>query len=43
METHTVKEGYNDFKTQHYAQWQVAAFRLPATQQEAPGWLDAPP
>ena len=37
-----MKESYNDFETQHYVQWQVAAFRLPAAQQEASGWWDAP-
>ena len=43
MGTHLVKEGYNDFMAQHYAQWQVAAFRLPAALLEASGWWDAPP
>ena len=38
-----VKEGYDDYEAQHYAQWQVVAFRLPATKQEASGWWDAPP
>ena len=43
MGSDIVKEGYSDYKTQHYAQWQVVAFMLPATQQEATGWWDALP
>ena len=35
-------EGNNNFKAWHYAQWQVAAFRLPTAQQEAWGWWDPP-
>ena len=41
--THAVHEGYDNYSAQHYALWQVAAFRLPLAQQEASGWWDAPP
>ena len=36
-----VKEGHRNYEFQHSVLWQVAAFRLPATQQEASGWWDA--
>ena len=42
MGSHIVKEGYSDYKAQHYVQWQVATFRLPAIQ-EASGWWDVLP
>ena len=34
---------HNDHTTQHYGLWKVTAFRLPLSQQEAPGWWDSPP
>ena len=36
-----VHKGHNDPAAQHYALWQVAAFRLPVVQQEE--WWDVPP
>ena len=38
-----VEETDNDSQVLHYASWQVAAFWLPATQEEASWWWDAPP
>ena len=40
---HIVQEGYNDPAAQHFALWQVVAFKLPVAQQEASGWWDSPP
>ena len=40
--SHIVKEGYSNYKAEHYAQCQAVAFRLLATQQEALGWLESP-
>ena len=40
---HIAQEGHNNFAAQHYAIWQVAAFRLHVAQQEASGWWDNPP
>ena len=34
---------HNDPAAQHYALWQVAAFRLPVAQQKASGWWDTLP
>ena len=36
-----MQEEYDEYSTQHYALWQVAAFRLPLVQHEASGWWDA--
>ena len=38
-----VEEGHSDYQVQHFMLWQVAAFRLPAAQQEASRWWDALP
>ena len=38
-----VKEGHSDYQVQNFVLWQAAAFRLPAIQQEASRWWDAPP
>ena len=38
-----MQEGHSDPAAQHFALWQVAAFRLPVVQQEASGWWDTPP
>ena len=43
MGSQIIREGLRNSKTLHYAQLQVAAFRLPATQQEAFGWWDVLP
>ena len=43
MGENIVRECHTDAKAQDYAQWQVVAFILPLTQQEASGWWDAPP
>ena len=40
---HIMRECHTNAEAQHYAQWQVVAFSLPFTQQEAFGWGDAPP
>ena len=40
---HIVWENFSEPEALHYAQWQVAAFRLSLSQQEALGWWDAPP
>ena len=42
MGSHIVWESLCDTKELHYAQWQVAAFRLALAQNEALGWWDAP-
>ena len=39
---HVIQGEHDEHTTQHYALWQVTAFRLPLTQQEASGWWDAP-
>ena len=39
----TMRECLNTPEALHYAWWQVAAFRLPLTQQEALGWWEASP
>ena len=38
-----LQKEYDEYSTQHYASWQVSAFRLPLAQQEASGWWDVPP
>ena len=43
MGSQIVREGLSDSEALHYTQWQVVAFKLRATQQEALGWWDAPP
>ena len=43
MGSQMVREGLSDFKALHYAQWQLAAFRMPAAKQEALGSWDTPP
>ena len=40
---HTIWENFSEPEALHYAQWQAVAFRLPAAQQEALGWWEAPP
>ena len=40
---HIVQEGHNNPADQHFALWQVAAFRLPVAQHGASGWWDTPP
>ena len=38
-----MRECYTDAEALHYAQWQMAVFRLPLAQQDGSGWWDAPP
>ena len=38
-----MQAGHSNPAAQHFALWQVAAFRLPVVQHEASGWWDAPP
>ena len=43
MGEHIMRECNLNDEVQHYAIWQVVAFRLPLAQQDALGWWDAPP
>ena len=42
MEECIVHEEYDEYSTQHYTLWQVAALSQPLAQQEASSWWDAP-
>ena len=38
-----MQEGHDNYAAQHYALWQVTAFRLPVVQQEASRWWESLP
>ena len=43
MGSHIIREGLCNSETLHWAQWQVAAFRMPLAQHMTLGWSGAPP